>query len=91
MLQNLQNIVVDLDAVADILPDELEVVPSIEVSYVVERSRDEIIDAGYAVSLIEEVVAHVTADEPGATSHDHMTLSHGTSRIHLEFPRNAGL
>ena len=60
---------VDPDPVDDVLVHEREaIVP--EVLDVLERARLEVVDADHPVALLDQVVAEMRAEEPGAAGHD---------------------
>ena len=79
------------DVLRDVLPDEPQGVVPGQVRDVVDRPRQQIVDARDAVSLAEKGVAQMAAQEPRAAGDDRVWLTHRPLRFDLEFPAASGL
>jgi hypothetical protein len=58
------------DTIADVMANELEVVPVQEVTEVMAPAREEVVEADDLVSVRDEALAEVRAEEPCAACHE---------------------
>jgi hypothetical protein len=64
------DVLVDPDRLGHVVVDEVEALLVPVVLHVLERPGLEVVHADHAVALVEQVIAEVRAEEPGAAGYD---------------------